>query len=54
VGLRVLPEEFVEDGVGNLVSDFVGMTFGDGLRCEKVIHLFSIFDEVASKQIFPR
>ena len=38
--LRVLPEEFVEDGVGNLVGDFVGMTFGDGLRCKEVVHLF--------------
>ena len=40
VGLRVLAEEFVENGVGNLVSDFVGMTFGDGLRCKEVVHLF--------------
>ncbi len=33
-GLGILSEDVIEDGVGDLVADFIGMTFGHGLRCE--------------------
>ena len=36
VRVGVLLEQGVEDGVGNLVGDFVGVAFGDGLRGKKV------------------
>ena len=32
----ILVEAGVQDGVGNLVGDLVGMTFGDGLRRKKI------------------
>jgi len=36
-GARVLGQDRVEDGVGNLVRDLVGMAFGDGFGSEEVI-----------------
>jgi hypothetical protein len=30
--LGILPEDFIEYGVGNLVGYLVGVTFGDGFR----------------------
>ena len=39
----ILLKKSVEDGVGNLVGDFIGMTFGDGLR-GKIIGAFGLHD----------
>ena len=55
LGIGVLGEELVENGVGNLVSDFVGVAFGNGFRCEKIVHGFlAFFLVVASNQIYPQ
>src|SRR6185503_7224166 len=35
--LRVLAQEQVDDRIGNLVRDLVGMALGNGLRGEKII-----------------
>ena len=36
VGVGILLEQGVEHGIGDLVSDFVGMAFGHGFRSEEV------------------
>ncbi len=36
-GLRILGQEQIDDGVGDLVGDLVRMPFGDGLGREQVI-----------------
>jgi hypothetical protein len=35
--LRILPHYFIENGVGYLISNLVGMAFGDGLRSKQKI-----------------
>ena len=41
--LRVVGEQFVNDGIGNLVSHFVGMTFRNRFRSKQIIHLSNLF-----------
>ncbi len=37
--LGVAGEEFIKDGVGELVGHFVGVAFGNGFRCEEIFHI---------------
>ena len=42
VGVRILREDRVQHGVGNLITDLVGMAFGYGLRRkEKLVHIYT-------------
>ena len=34
--VRVLAEHVVENGVGNLITDLVGMSFGNGFRGDQL------------------
>jgi hypothetical protein len=36
-GIRVLSNQRIEDGVGNLIAHLVRMAFGDGFRSEKKV-----------------
>ena len=40
-GFRILREQGIQNGVGNLVADFVRMAFGNGFRCKDVTRLDS-------------
>jgi hypothetical protein len=37
MGFRVLPEQVVEDGIADLVTDLIGMTFRDAFAGEEVL-----------------
>ena len=39
LGIGVLAEEFVEDGVGDLVGHFVRMAFGNGFGSKQIVHI---------------
>ena len=42
-GVGVVGQNFVQNGIGDLVADLVGMSFGDGLRSKQVsCHLFCL------------
>ena len=36
-GLRIVRQNLIENGVGNLVRDLVRVTLGDGLRGEEMV-----------------
>ena len=56
--LGVLGQDGVQDGVGNLVADFVGMPLGNGLRGEEIMSCHSVlllaFPESGAPFFFPR
>ena len=52
-GFRIATQEFVQDGVRNLIRHFVGMSFGHRLRSKKIVHFLAFFNVVASNQILP-
>lgn len=41
---RVFREISIEDGVGNLVTEFVGMTGRDARRCDKLLYLGKLYE----------
>ena len=48
-GHRVGFEHFIEDAVGDLVADFVGMSFGNRFGCEEFFHFLPSFLCVAAE-----
>ena len=40
-GFGILREQGVQNGIGDLVADFVRMAFGNGFRCKDVTRLDS-------------
>ena len=41
---RVVTQELIQDGVGNLIRNFVGMSFRDGLRRKQKAHFDTFFN----------